>query len=47
MKLPENRCKKNLAVWDDYDTDYTIFNVCGSDIRICDDELAEALKTFV
>lgn len=27
-----------------YDTDYTIFNVCGSDIRICDDELAEALK---
>ena len=31
-------------VWDDYDTDYTIFNVCGSDIRICDDELAEALK---
>ena len=22
----------------------TIFNVCGSDIRICDDELAEALK---
>ena len=24
--------------------DYTIFNVCGSDIRICDDELAEALK---
>ena len=35
---------ENLAVWDDYDTDYTIFNVCGSDIRICDDELAEALK---
>ena len=35
---------ENLAVWDDYDMDYTIFNVCGSDIRICDDELAEALK---
>lgn len=35
---------ESLAVWDDYDTDYTIFNVCGSDIRICDDELAEALK---
>ena len=31
-------------VWDDYETDYTIFNVCGNDIRICDDELAEALK---
>ena len=24
---------ENLAVWDDYDTDYTIFNVCGSDKR--------------
>ena len=35
---------ESLAVWDDYDTDYTIFNVCGSDNRICDDELAEALK---
>ena len=31
-------------VWDDYETDYTIFNVCGSDIRVYDDELAEALK---
>ena len=35
---------ENLAVWDDYDTDYTIFNVCGNDIRVLDDELAEALK---
>ena len=35
---------ENLAVWDDYDTDYTIFNVCGNDIRDYDDELAEALK---
>lgn len=35
---------ENLAVWDDYETDYTLFNVCGNDIRICDDELAEALK---
>ena len=35
---------ENLAVWDDYDTDYTIFNVCGNDIRVYDDELAEALK---
>ena len=34
---------ENLAVWDDYDTDYTIFNVCGNDIRICDDELADVL----
>ncbi len=35
---------ENLAIWDDYDTDYTIFNVCGNDIRVYDDELAEALK---
>ena len=42
-ELPEIVVEK-LAVWDDYDTDNTIFNVCGSDIRICDDELAEALK---
>ena len=35
---------ENLAVWDDYETDYTIFNVCGNDIRVYDDELAEALK---
>ena len=31
-------------VWDDYETDYTIFNVCGNDICVYDDELAEALK---
>ncbi|WP_374971747.1 RNA polymerase sigma factor [Blautia producta] len=41
--LPEIVVEK-LAVWDDYETDYTIFNVCGSDIRVYDDELAEALK---
>ena len=35
---------ENLAVWDDYETDYTIFNVCGYDIRVYDDELAEALR---
>ena len=35
---------ENLAIWDDYDTDYTIFNICGNDIRVYDDELAEALK---
>ena len=33
-----------MTVWDDYETDYTIFNVCGNDIRVYDDELAEALK---
>ena len=35
---------ENLAIWDDYDIDYTIFNICGNDIRVYDDELAEALK---
>lgn len=42
-ELPEIVVKK-LAVRDEYDSDYTFFNVCGNDIRICDDELAEALK---
>lgn len=35
---------ENLAVWDDHETDYTLFSVCGMDIRVLDDELAEALK---
>ena len=39
-----NRRKNKMAVWDDYETDYTIFSVCGIDIRVLDDELAEALK---
>ena len=38
---------ENLAVWDDYETDYTIFNVCGYDIRVYDDELAEALRKCI
>ena len=42
-ELPEIVVEK-LAVRDEYDSDYTFFNVCGNDIRICDDELAEALK---
>ncbi|MGM0229928.1 hypothetical protein IGJ28_002015 [Enterococcus sp. AZ091] len=37
---------ENFAVSDDYDTDYTFFSVCGSDIRIYDDELAKALKVL-
>ena len=35
---------EKLSVLDDYDSDYTLFNVCGNDISILDDELAEALK---
>ena len=42
-ELPDVLVDK-MAVWDDYETDYTIFNVCGNDIRVYDDELAEALK---
>ncbi|EGT5445740.1 TPA: sigma-70 family RNA polymerase sigma factor [Clostridioides difficile] len=37
---------ESLAVWDDYDTDYTFFSVCGMDIKVLDDELAEALKSL-
>ena len=36
-ELPEIMVE-NLAVWDDYETDYTIFNVCGNDIRVYDDD---------
>lgn len=42
-ELPDIIVEK-LSVWDKYDCDYTIFNVCGNDIRVYDDELAEALK---
>ncbi len=38
---------ENLAVWDDYETDYTIFNVCGIDIRVLDDELSRSLEKAV
>ena len=42
-ELPDLIVEK-LSTWDEYDCDYTIFNVCGNDIRVYDDELAEALK---
>ena len=42
-ELPDLIVEK-LAIWDEYDCDYTIFNVCGNDVRVYDDELAEALK---
>ena len=35
-----------LAVWDEYEGDYTAFQVCGIEIRVLDDELAEALKSL-
>mgnify|MGYP006867774518 CR=1 FL=1 len=40
-ELPDVLVDK-MAVWDDYETDYTIFSVCGIDIRVLDDELAES-----
>lgn len=40
-ELP-NIMVNNFAIWDDYETDYTLFNVCGTDIRVLDDELANA-----
>lgn len=42
-ELPDLIVEK-FSAWDEYDCDYTIFNVCGNDIRVYDDELAEALK---
>lgn len=41
-ELPDIIVEK-LAVWDDYDSNYTIFDVCGNEIRVFDDELADAL----
>lgn len=42
-ELPELIVEK-FAIMDDYETDYTIFNVCGLNVKVFDDELAEALK---
>lgn len=42
-ELPDVLVDK-MAVWDDYETDYTIFSVCGIDIRVLDDELAEFIN---
>ena len=42
-ELPDVIVEK-LSTWDEYETDYTIFNACGIDIKVLDDELAEALK---
>ena len=44
-ELPDVLVDK-MAVWDDYETDYTIFSVCGIDIRVLDDELAEEQKNI-
>lgn len=45
-ELPDVLVDK-MAVWDDYETDYTIFSVCGIDIRVLDDELAEMVLMSV
>ena len=42
-ELPEIVVEK-LIVWDDYESEYTTFDVCGTEIRVLDKELAEALK---
>lgn len=44
-ELPEIVIEK-LSVWDEYEGDYTAFQVCGIEIRVLDDELAEALKSL-
>lgn len=42
-ELPDIVVEK-LSSWDEYETDYATFYVCGMDIRVYDEELAEALK---
>lgn len=42
-ELPDIIVEK-IATWDEYETDYTAFSVCGIDIRVYDVELADALK---
>ena len=42
-ELPDIVVEK-LSSWDEYETDYATFYVCGMDIRVYDDGLAEALK---
>ena len=42
-ELPDIIVEK-FSSWDEYETDYTVFYVCGMDIRVYDDKLAEALK---
>ena len=42
-ELPEIVVEK-LAVWDEYMSDYTVFEVCGVEIRVLDEELSKALK---
>lgn len=37
---------EQLAVWDEYESDYTAFQVCGVEIRVLDDGLAQALKSL-
>ena len=42
-ELPEIVVEK-LAIWDEYESDYTAFDVCGIEVRVLDDDLAEAIK---
>ena len=39
-ELPEIVVEK-LAVWDEYESDYTAFDVCGIEVRVLDDDLGE------
>ena len=42
-ELPDVLVDK-MAVWDEYESDYTAFDVCGIEVRVLDDDLAEAIK---
>ena len=42
-ELPDIVVEKLIA-WDDYESEYTTFDVCGTEICVLDEELEEALK---
>ena len=44
LKRRKDKEIEKLAVWDEYMSDYTVFEVCGVEIRVLDEELSEALK---
>lgn len=39
-----NLTVENFSVYSEYGMDYTLFSVCGHEIRVYDDRLAEALE---
>ena len=40
----KRRKDKEIPFCDEYESDYTAFDVCGIEVRVLDDDLAEAIK---